>query len=80
MSDSFSDWTTKLAEAYSVLHRIPCKRKFTDLELERPLAEVRAANDYLYADRAIKRDQLARHEGRADQDMSPRGGSLKAGS
>lgn len=42
MSDSFSDWTSKIAEAYCVLHNIPCKRKFTDVELERPIEDVRA--------------------------------------
>lgn len=41
MSDSFSDWTAKIAEAYCVLAKIPCKRKFTDLELARPIEEVR---------------------------------------
>lgn len=60
MSDSFSDWAAKIAEAYCVENNIPCKRKFTDMELERPRQEVRNAKHQLsdiYADQAIKRDK-----------------------
>lgn len=60
MSDSFSDWAAKIAEAYCVLHGIECKRKFTNMELERPLAEVRRA--------AVEADLIARQaqQGRCD--------------
>lgn len=78
MSDSFSDWTAKIAEAYCVHHRITCKRKFTDAELEEPLRRVKA--ETAYADVMIKRDQLTRYEGRPDQDMDTFGRMLKAGS
>jgi hypothetical protein len=40
MSDSFSDWTAKMAEAVCVFNKIPCKRKFTDMELKRPLEQL----------------------------------------
>lgn len=56
MSDSFSEWTAKLAEAYCVENSIPCNRKFTDAELERPRQQVREAAG-LYADMQIKRDK-----------------------
>ena len=32
-----------------------------------------------YAEAMIQRDKLTQYEGRPDQDMSPRGGTLKAG-
>lgn len=79
MSDSFSDWTAKIAEALCVEHGIHCKRKFTDAELERPRAEIRAG---------VQRDQLQRHEGSGTQyrsggfggyEMNTRGGMLKPG-
>lgn len=79
MSDSFSDWTTKLAEAYCVLHKIPCKRKFTDAELERPLQEVKSAHATLYGDSLTQREKLARHEGRPEHDMDVFGRPLRAG-
>lgn len=77
MSDSFSDWTAKIAEAYCVLHRISCKRKFTDAELARPLEQLKRQTDY--AETMIRRDQLALHEGRPDHDQDVFGRQLKAG-
>ena len=41
MSDSFSDWTARLAEAYCVLAKIPCRRRFTDAELKGPMRQER---------------------------------------
>jgi hypothetical protein len=41
------------------------------------LAEASAANDY--ANAMVKRDQLERHEGRADHDMTTHGTPMKAG-
>lgn len=76
MSDSFSDWTSKVAEAYCVENGIPCKRKFTDMELERPRADIRAQR---YADAMIHADKLARYEGRPEHDFTTRGTPLKAG-
>lgn len=75
MSDSFSDWTVKIAEAYCVYHRIPCKRKFTDVELARPLEQLKLG--LAYAETMVKRDQHARHEGRPDHDMTACGDRLK---
>mgnify|MGYP001606694907 FL=1 len=80
MSDSFSDWMAKISEAYCVLNGIACKRKFTDAELVRPMEEVRTASAQLYADVMIKRDKIARYEGRPDQDLDVFGRPLKAGS
>lgn len=76
MSDSFSDWTAKLAEALCVEHGIPCKRRFTDMELERPLAELRAQR---YGDVMSGRDRLARHEGRPEHDLDVFGRPLREG-
>ena len=80
MSDSFSDWMSKISEAYCVLHGIQCKRKFTDAELVRPMEEVRTASAQLYGDVMAKREQLQRYEGRPDQDLDTFGRPLKAGS
>lgn len=55
MSDSFSDWAAKLAEAYCVENGIQCNRRFTDAELERPRQDVREAAS-IHADIQIKRD------------------------
>jgi hypothetical protein len=41
------------------------------------LADASAANDY--ANAMVKRDQLARHDGRADHDMTTHGTPMKAG-
>lgn len=46
MSDSFSDWTAKMAEAFCVLNGIHCKRRFTDVEIKRALEQVRAQTKY----------------------------------
>lgn len=73
--DSFSDWTRKLAEALCVENGIPCKRQFTDMELERPRAEVRQAKADRYADAMIKRDELER--ARPEHDFTTRGTPLK---
>lgn len=84
MSDSFSDWTSKLAEAYCVENGIRCNRKFTDMELERPRQEVRDAAERLvniYANAAVKRDQIRRLEGSGhpDHDMTAFGERLRPG-
>lgn len=68
------DYSSKLAEAYCVLHKIPCNRRFTDEELAHPLAQLR------YADAMIQRDQIERHVGRADHDQDVFGRPLRAGS
>lgn len=78
MSDSFSDWTAKIAEAYCVHNRIPCRRKFTDAELARPLEQLK--KELAYADTMIQSDKLARHEGRPDHDQDVFGRPLRAGS